>query len=87
MTKGNEAEDRADDFVPHALEEHLADLGEIRMNYATAGDAARPALLLVPGQTESWWGYEQALPLLAQHFCCYAIDLRGQGRTSWTPGR
>ena len=87
MTKGNEAEDRADDFVPHALEEHLADLGEIRMNYATAGDDTQPALLLVPGQTESWWGYEQALPLLAEHFCCYAVDLRGQGRTSWTPGR
>ena len=27
-----------------------------------------PALLLIPGQTESWWGYEEALPLLAEHF-------------------
>ena len=25
------------------------------MNYAVAGDPANPALLLIPGQTESWW--------------------------------
>src|SRR5277367_5791817 len=87
MTKGNEAEDRADDFVPHTLEQHLADLGEIRMNYVTAGDETQPALLLIPGQTESWWGYEEALPLLAPHFQAYAVDLRGQGRSSRTPGR
>ena len=30
-------------------------------------DASRPALLLIPGQTESWWGYEKALALLGEH--------------------
>ena len=84
---GWEAEDRAGSFVPHAFEEHLADLGEVRMNYAVAGDPSLPALLLIPGQSESWWGYEDALPLLAEHFQAYAVDLRGQGRSSWTPGR
>src|SRR3954467_9519046 len=44
-------------------------------------------LLLVPGQTESWWGYEKALPLLADHFEAFAVDLRGQGRSTRTPGR
>jgi pimeloyl-ACP methyl ester carboxylesterase len=57
------------------------------MNYATAGSPDLPALLLVPGQTESWWGYEEALGLLSEHFRAYAVDLRGQGRSSWTPGR
>ena len=51
------------------------------------GDASKPALLLIPGQTESWWGYEDALPLLAEHFQAYAVDLRGQGRSTRTPGR
>ena len=51
------------------------------------GSRDRPALLLIPGQTESWWGYEAALPLLAEHFQAYAVDLRGQGRSSRTPGR
>ena len=82
-----EAEDRADTFVPHAYEEHLVDLGEIRMNYVVDGDPSAPALLLIPGQTESWWGYGEALPLLAEHFRVHAVDLRGQGRTTWTPGR
>jgi pimeloyl-ACP methyl ester carboxylesterase len=84
---GLEADDRASTFVPHTFGESLADLGEVRMNYATAGDPDRPALLLIPGQSESWWGYEEAMPLLAEHFHVYAVDLRGQGRSSWTPGR
>lgn len=82
-----EADDRADTFVPHGFPEQLVDLGEIRMNYVCAGDPAAPALLLIPGQTESWWGYEAALPLLAEHFQTFAVDLRGQGRSTWTPGR
>ena len=57
------------------------------MNYAVAGSAEKPALLLIPGQTESWWGYEQAMPLLAEHFQAFAVDLRGQGRSTRTPGR
>jgi pimeloyl-ACP methyl ester carboxylesterase len=84
---GLEAHDRSDIFVSHAFAEHLVDLGEIRMNYATAGDASLPALLLIPGQSESWWGYEAAMELLKNHFQVYAVDLRGQGRSTWTPGR
>jgi pimeloyl-ACP methyl ester carboxylesterase len=84
---GYEAEDRADILVPHAFAEHRVDLGEIRMNYATTGADGLPPLLLVPGQSESWWGYETAMPLLADHFQVFAVDLRGQGRSTWTPGR
>jgi len=43
--------------------------------------------LLIPGQTESWWGYEAAMGLLQEHFQAFAVDLRGQGRSSRTPGR
>jgi pimeloyl-ACP methyl ester carboxylesterase len=57
------------------------------MNYAEAGSPSAPALLLIPGQTESWWGYEKAMALLAEDFHVFAVDLRGQGRSSWTPGR
>ena len=39
----------ADIFVPHAFAEQLVDLGEVQMNYADAGDASQPALLLIPG--------------------------------------
>ena len=74
-------------YVMHAFPEQLADLGEVRMNYATAGDASSPALLLIPGQTESWWGYEAAMPRLAESFQVFAVDVRGQGRSTRTPGR
>jgi pimeloyl-ACP methyl ester carboxylesterase len=74
-------------YVDHGFPEQLVDLGEVQLNYATAGDRARPALLLVPGQTESWWGYEAAMPRLAEHFEVFAVDLRGQGRSTRTPGR
>jgi pimeloyl-ACP methyl ester carboxylesterase len=74
-------------YVAHDIAETMVDLGEVRLNYATSGDASSPALLLIPGQTESWWGYEAAIPLLAEHFQVFAVDLRGQGRSTRTPGR
>lgn len=74
-------------FIAHDFDEHTVDLGEIRMNYAVAGDPGSPALLLIPSQSESWWGYERAMPLLSEHFQVFAVDLRGQGRSTWTPGR
>jgi hypothetical protein len=74
-------------FVPHAYPEKTVDLGEMTMNYVVAGSPKKPALLLIPGQTESWWGYEAAIKLLEADFQVYAVDLRGQGRSTWTPGR
>ncbi len=74
-------------YVPHAFAEQTIDTGEAVINYAVAGSPDKPALLLIPGQTESWWGYEQALELLQEHFQAFAVDLRGQGRSSRTPGR
>jgi pimeloyl-ACP methyl ester carboxylesterase len=74
-------------YVPHDFPEQLVDLGEVELNYARAGDRSQPALLLVPGQTESWWGYEAVMPRLAEHFEVFAVDLRGQGRSTRTPGR
>jgi len=76
-----------DVFVPHAFPEQQVNLGEISMNYAVTGSPDRPALLLIPEQTGSWWGYEEAMRLLADEFQVFAVDLRGQGRSSWTPKR
>jgi len=87
MNRRLEAADHEDVFVPHGIAERTVDLGEIRMNFATLGDAALPALLLIPAQSESWWGYENAMRLLAHRFQVFAVDLRGQGRSTWTPGR
>jgi pimeloyl-ACP methyl ester carboxylesterase len=74
-------------YVAHAFPEQSFDTGEVSLNYAVAGGPDKPALLLIPAQSESWWGYEPAMPLLALHFQAFAVDLRGQGRSSRTPGR
>jgi len=74
-------------YVEHAFPESTWDTGEVVLNYVAAGAEDQPPLLLIPGQTESWWGYEQALPLLAKRFRIFAVDLRGQGRSTRTPGR
>lgn len=74
-------------FVDHAYPEQSIDLGEVRMNYARTGSPSNPALLLIPDQTESWWGYEKAMEILAADFKVFAVDVRGHGRSCWTPGR
>ena len=48
-------------YVPHGYDEHLFDTGEALINYATNGSPEKPAILLIPAITESWWGYEQAM--------------------------
>ena len=74
-------------YVAHAYPESLFDTGEVALNYAVAGPTAGPALLLVPPQASSWWSYERAMGLLAEDFEVFAMDLRGQGRSTRTPGR
>lgn len=82
-----EADAHKDIYKPHGFPEHIVDLGEVRMNYSVAGSEENPAMLLIPGQTESWWGYEDAMRLLSESYQVFAVDLRGQGRSTWTPGR
>ena len=74
-------------FIPHKYGEHLFDTGDAVLNYATTGSPNKPAIVLIPGQTESWWGYEKAMGILSGNFQVFAVDLRGQGRSSRTPGR
>lgn len=74
-------------YKPRRYEEQLFDTGEVQINYATVGTPDKPAVVLIPGQTESWWGYEGAMELLSEEFQAFAVDLRGQGRSSRTPGR
>jgi pimeloyl-ACP methyl ester carboxylesterase len=74
-------------YLPRSFDEQLFDTGEVELNHVVAGEPGSPALLLIPGQTESWWGYEAALPLLAEHFHVHAVDLRGQGRSTGSSTR
>src|SRR3546814_5248540 len=74
-------------YVEHEIAEQRVHLGEVEMNYATAGERLAQALLMIPGQTESRWCYEAAMPRPAKHIEVFAVDPRGQGRRTRTPGR
>lgn len=59
--------------------------GTVRINYV-AGPPNGPPLVLVPAQTGIWQSYQRVLPALSARFHVYAVDVRGHGRSTWTPG-
>lgn len=50
------------------------------------GPASGPPLVLIPGQSMTWDSYTRVLPWLATRFHVFAVDVRGHGGSSWTPG-
>ena len=74
-------------YVAHEYDEQRFDSGEVEINYVTAGDTSRPALLLIPGRPNRGGATRRRSARLAEHFQAFAVDLRGQGRSSRTPGR
>jgi pimeloyl-ACP methyl ester carboxylesterase len=62
------------------------DTGEVILNYVV-GPPNGPPLVLIPGQTLPWDSYQRVLPELSRHFRTYAVDIRGHGKSGWTPGR
>lgn len=66
--------------------EQIFNTGEINLNYVV-GPENGPALVLIPGQALSWESYQRSLPLLADRFQVYAVDVRGHGKSDWTPGK
>lgn len=72
--------------IPEGFQELCFTSGDVSMNYVVGPDHGLP-LLLIPGQMESWQGYKRVLPELSARFQVYAPDLRGHGRSTWTPGR
>ena len=60
--------------------------GQVTLSYVR-GPATGPPLVLLPAQMATWETYADVLPLLAARFTVFALDLRGHGASSWTPGR
>ncbi|HEU0026055.1 MAG TPA: alpha/beta hydrolase [Ktedonobacterales bacterium] len=68
------------------LAERRFDSGEVELNYAEGPDAG-PPLVMVHGGASHWQGFEPIIPALAERWHVYALDLRGHGRSGWTPNR
>ena len=59
--------------------------GSVALNYVIGPDSG-PALVLLPAQMGMWESYSKVLAPLSRRFQVYAIDVRGHGKSSWTPG-
>jgi non-heme chloroperoxidase len=61
---------------------HFADVTlatGVRLHYAAQGDPRGEVVLLLHGYSDSWFSYSRVLPLLAERYRVYALDLRGHG--------
>jgi pimeloyl-ACP methyl ester carboxylesterase len=65
--------------------EKLFDTGTVRINYVV-GPSNGPPLVLIPAQVGTWHSYQRVLSDLSASFHVYAIDVRGHGKSTWTPG-
>ncbi|MFC8192133.1 alpha/beta fold hydrolase [Cellulomonas sp. NPDC057328] len=64
----------------------FADLDGVTLSHVR-GPANGPPLVLVPAQMATWRTYAPVMPALAERFEVVAVDVRGHGSSSWTPGR
>jgi pimeloyl-ACP methyl ester carboxylesterase len=60
-------------------------LNGVRHRYAE-GPNHGPPVVLVPGQSMPWQSYQKVLPRLSKRFHCFALDVRGHGKSEHTPG-
>lgn len=65
-----------DSFLKEHVEFGYADLGRIRLHYASAGEAEELVILL-HGFPEFWYSWRHQLEALAPYFTVVAPDLRG----------
>ncbi|MBN1313714.1 MAG: alpha/beta hydrolase [Anaerolineae bacterium] len=71
--------------IPAGFKELQVTLGDVTLNYVVGPENGLP-LLLIPGQMEAWQGYKRVLPELSTRFHVFVPDLRGHGKSTWTPG-
>jgi len=57
----------------------FADLSIGQVHFASCGDAAAPAVLLLHQTPRSWMEYRDVLPLIGRHFRTIAVDTPGFG--------
>jgi pimeloyl-ACP methyl ester carboxylesterase len=71
--------------IPKGFAEKKFNIGQVTLNYVEGPDNG-PSLLFIPGQMEFWQGYELVLPYFSKNYHIFVIDVRGHGKSTYTPG-
>jgi len=72
--------------IPTGFTEKKFNTGQVTLNYVEGPDNG-PPLLFIPGQMESWQGYELVLPHFSKKYHVFVVDVRGHGKSTPTPGK
>jgi len=64
-------------------QEKFFDTGKVKINYLDYGSALLEPLVMLHGGAWRWQAYLSLIPTLSQRWHVYAMDLRGNGRSSW----
>jgi pimeloyl-ACP methyl ester carboxylesterase len=71
--------------LPQGFVEKKVKVGKVVLNYAEGPDNG-PPLLFIPGQAEFWQGYKLVIPAFSRKYHVFAVDIRGHGKSTRTPG-
>jgi pimeloyl-ACP methyl ester carboxylesterase len=67
--------------------EQFFDTGKVKINYLDYGSSSAEPLVMLHGGAWCWQEYLSLIPSLARTWRVFALDLRGNGRSGWAPGR
>lgn len=68
------------------FQERTLDAGEVEINYAEFENNG-PPLLFIHGITSRWSAWSGIIPQFTSDWHCYAVDLRGHGKSGRASGR
>lgn len=60
---------------------HFVEANGVKFHFVTAGDQSNPAILIVHGLPESWYGFHHQIAHLSDEYHVIAIDLPGYGQS------
>jgi pimeloyl-ACP methyl ester carboxylesterase len=59
----------------------------VKLNYLDYGSSSGQPLVMLHGGAWRWQEYLSLIPSLGRRWHIYALDLRGNGRSGWVPGK
>jgi pimeloyl-ACP methyl ester carboxylesterase len=67
--------------------ERLFNARAVKLNYLDGGASSGQPLVMLHGGAWRWQEYLSLIPSLERRWHIYALDLRGNGRSGWVPGK